>query len=96
MSNRRKPTAQQEMASYAEQMRDQMANARENAMLVCVIDSDGIIAMTSPMGYGRRQVAEILTLLAEKVTRQCDEDGLPPLEEDQKPHEIPDDALRER
>jgi hypothetical protein len=95
VSNKRKTTPMQDMGTYAEQMRDQMARAREHAAVICVIDGDGQIAVTSPMGYGRRQVAAFLTVLGAKINRECDEDGVPQLADDEKPTEIPDDALRE-
>jgi hypothetical protein len=83
------------MGSYAEQMRDQMARAREHAAVICIIDGDGQIAVTSPMGYGRRQVAAFLSLLGAKIDRECDKDGIPELEDDARPKEIPDDAVHE-
>jgi AAA+ superfamily predicted ATPase len=95
VSNRKKPTAAENMGSYAEQMRDQMARARENAAVICVIDADGQIAVTSPMGYGRRQVAAFLSLLGAKIDGECDKDGVPELADDEKPKEIPDDAIHE-
>jgi AAA+ superfamily predicted ATPase len=95
VSNKRKTTPMHEMGTYAEQMRDQMARARENAAVICVIDGDGQIAVTSPMGYGRRQVAAFLDTLAVKINRECDNDGVPQLADDEKPTEIPDDALHE-
>jgi hypothetical protein len=95
VSNKRKTTPVQDMGTYAEQMRDQMARARENAAVICVIDGDGQIALTSPMGYGRRQVAAFLETLAVKINRECDADNIPELADDEKPQEIPDDALHE-
>jgi hypothetical protein len=95
VSNKRKTTPMQDMGTYAEQMRDQMARAREHAAVICVIDGDGQIAVTSPMGYGPRQVAAFLTLLGAKIDRECDSDGVPELADDEKPKESPDDAVHE-
>jgi hypothetical protein len=95
VSNKRKTTPMQDMGTYAEQMRDQMARAREHAAVICVIDGDGQIAVTSPMGYGRRQVAAFFEALAVKINRECDADGVPQLADDEKPTEIPDNALHE-
>jgi hypothetical protein len=64
-----------------------------DACLICVIDAEGNIQLSSPAGYGRRQVAAFLELIGAKVNATCDADDVPELEEDQRPTVVPDDAL---